>query len=111
MVSDEDLDSIRLNLAATTDLPDRPRLVRDDFVGALAIFIIIVLSTFPVALPFIVFRDVPTALLVSRILTLVMLFCGGLALGRHAGWGGWKAGLAMVVFGVLLTMAIVALGG
>ena len=111
LVSDEDLEPIRLRLAATTSLPDRPHFVRDDFAAALGIFIIIVLSTFPVALPFIVFGDVPTALLVSRVLTLVILFCCGLALGRHAGWGRWKAGFAMVVFGVLLTMAIVALGG
>lgn len=111
LVSAEDLEPVRLRLASTSYLPERPRFVRDDFIGAVGIFIIIVVSTFPVALPFIVFRDVPTALLVSRALTLVMLFCCGLALGRHAGWGGWKAGLAMVVFGVLLTMAIVALGG
>ncbi|TCK36234.1 hypothetical protein B0G84_5219 [Paraburkholderia sp. BL8N3] len=111
LVSDENLEPIRLRLAATTNLPDRPRFVRNDFLGALGIFVIIVLSTFPVALPFIIFRDVPTALLVSRVLTLVMLFGCGLALGHHAGWGGWKAGLAMVVFGVLLTMAIIALGG
>jgi VIT1/CCC1 family predicted Fe2+/Mn2+ transporter len=110
-VSDENLEEIRLNLAATTNLPDRSRLVRGDFVGALGVFVIIVLSTFPVALPFIIFRDVPTALLVSRFLTLVILFCCGLALGRHAGWSGWKAGLAMTAFGVLLTMAIIALGG
>jgi len=111
LVSDENLEPIRMRLASTTDLPDRPRFVQGDFLGALGIFIIIVLSTFPVALPFIIFRDGPTALLVSRVLTLLMLFCCGLALGRHAGWGPWKAGFAMMVFGVLLTMAIIALGG
>ena len=94
-----------------TGLADRPRFVQRDFLGALCIFIIIVLSTFPVALPFIIFRDVPTALLVSRVLTLAMLFGCALALGRYAGWGPWRAGVAMMVFGVLLTIAIIALGG
>jgi hypothetical protein len=111
ILSDESLEEIRLSLAATTNLPDRSRLVRGDFVGALGVFLIIVLSTFPVALPFIIFRDVPTALLVSRALTLVILFCCGLALGRHAGWSRWKAAFSMTAFGVLLTMAIIALGG
>ncbi|GAB2923445.1 VIT1/CCC1 transporter family protein [Paraburkholderia jirisanensis] len=111
LVADDNLEPIRLRIASMAGLPDRPRFVQRDFLGALCIFIIIVLSTFPVALPFIIFRDVPTALLVSRVLTLVMLFGCGLALGRYAGWGPWKAGVAMMVFGVLLTIAIIALGG
>jgi hypothetical protein len=40
-----------------------------------------------------------------------MLFCADTALGRYAGFGGWKPGFAMVALGVALTMAIVALGG
>jgi VIT1/CCC1 family predicted Fe2+/Mn2+ transporter len=70
-----------------------------------------VVSTFPVALPFVVFRDVTTALVVSRVLTLVMLFGAGLALGRFSGVGGMRAGLSMMTVGVVLTMAIIALGG
>jgi hypothetical protein len=49
--------------------------------------------------------------MISRVLTLVMLFFCGFALGRYAGWKGWKAGLSMMALGVLLTMAIIALGG
>jgi hypothetical protein len=110
-VSDAELEPIRARVAAQAEIPEHARLVGKDFLAALAIFIIIVLSTFPVAVPFVVIRDVPTALLISRVLTLVMLFGCGAALGAHAGWGKWKAGLAMVVLGVLLTMAIIALGG
>lgn len=40
-----------------------------------------------------------------------MLFGGGFALGRYAGFGAWKAGFGMMVLGVCLTMVIVALGG
>jgi hypothetical protein len=71
----------------------------------------VVLGTFPVALPFLVF-DIQPALLVSRILTLIMLFAAGLALGRYAGASaGWKSGLAMTIVGVALTAGIIALGG
>jgi VIT1/CCC1 family predicted Fe2+/Mn2+ transporter len=109
--SDADLEAIRNRIALYDALPERPALEREDFLAALGIFVIIVLSTFPVAAPFVIIRHVPTALLVSRVLTLVMLFGCGLALGSYAGWGGLKAGLAMMTLGVLLTMAIIALGG
>ena len=82
-----------------------------DYIGAAGVFVIVVLSTFPVALPFVLFNDTSTALIVSRVLTLAMLFCLSIALGRHAGFGGWIAGFAMVALGVGLTIAIIALGG
>ncbi|BBQ00963.1 hypothetical protein BSFA1_60910 (plasmid) [Burkholderia sp. SFA1] len=110
-ISDADLEAIRKRIAASEALPERARFVRADFLAALAIFIIIVLSTFPVAAPFVIFTHVPTALLISRMLTLAMLFICGFALGGYAGWSGWKAGLSMMALGVLLTMAIIALGG
>ena len=110
LVGDEELNAIRARVAAAS-LPDRPRFCCDDFLGALGVFLIVVLSTFPVALPFVLISDIPTALLVSRVLTLAMLFAGGFALGRYAGYGGWKAGFGMVGVGVLLTAAIIALGG
>jgi len=110
LVSDAELAAIRARLAAA-EIPERPRLGKDDYLGSVGIFFIVVATTFPVALPFVLIDDVPVALLVSRLLTFAMLFGGGLALGRFAGFGGWKAGLAMTVLGVALTIAIIALGG
>jgi len=110
LVADKELDAIRARVVAE-NLPDQPRFCRDDFLGALEVFIIVVFSTFPVALPFVLITDISTALYVSRILTLVMLFAAGFALGRYAGYGGWKAGFGMVGVGVALTAAIIALGG
>jgi hypothetical protein len=40
-----------------------------------------------------------------------MLFFGGLALGRYAGFGSWKVGAIMVGLGTGLVVAINALGG
>ena len=111
LVADTELEFIRARIVATTTLPRRPRLLLEDYIGAAGIFVIVVLSTFPVALPFVLFKDVSTALIVSRVLTLAMLFGSGIALGRHAGFGGWRAGFAMMTLGVALTMAIIALGG
>jgi hypothetical protein len=110
LVGDAELEGIRARVAGAT-LPGRPRLTSRDFGGAFGIFLIVVGSTFPVALPFVLFADVKTALLVSRVLSIVMLFGGGYALGRFAGYGGLKTGAAMAVMGVVLTMAVIALGG
>jgi VIT1/CCC1 family predicted Fe2+/Mn2+ transporter len=111
IVEDRELETIRARFAATPKLPDRPRFTRKDFVGALGIFLIVVATTFPVALPFVMMSDGKAALLVSRLMTLVMLFGGGMALGRYSGYGGWKAGFAMTAVGIALTAAIIALGG
>ncbi|WP_255991636.1 VIT1/CCC1 transporter family protein [Chitinolyticbacter albus] len=111
LVDDAELEAIRSRLAKSTDLPVKPGLGRQDYLAATGIFLLVVLATFPVALPFIIFSDVSTALVVSRVLTIVMLFGAGLALGRHAGFGGWMAGLAMTLLGIALTAAIIMLGG
>lgn len=110
LVSPTELEAIRARLA-TAALPDRPRLGAPDYAGAFGIFLIVVGSTFPVALPFVLMEDMKSALLVSRLLTLAMLFLGGLALGRFSGWGGFKAAFGMTALGVALTCAIIALGG
>lgn len=111
LVALAELELIRARIVAMETLPRHPRLGLADFAGALGIFAIVVLSTFPVALPFVLLDDVSVALIVSRALTLLMLFGGGYALGRFAGVGGWRPGLAMVALGSALTAAIVALGG
>ncbi len=80
-------------------------------VMALQIFVIVVVSTFPVVLPFLLMQDVTLAQNVSRAIALAMLFFGGLALGRYAGYGSWRVGLLMAALGTALIVAINALGG
>jgi VIT1/CCC1 family predicted Fe2+/Mn2+ transporter len=99
LVEDADLERIRVRLAAASTLPPRANFVSGDFVGALGIFLLVVLGTFPVALPFLFVKDVTTALIASRVLTLVMLFIAGFALGRYTGAGAMKAGVAMIALG------------
>jgi len=94
-----------------TPLPERPTLQRSDLLGGLAIFLMCVIATFPVVLPFMIFADVGTAKTLSRAVALAMLFLGGNILGRYAGFGAWKAGFIMMILGTLLVAAIMALGG
>jgi hypothetical protein len=110
LLGDAELDTIRTRIMSMS-FPEKPQLAGTDFVGASGIFLIVVASTFPVALPFVLMQDPKAALIVSRVLTLFMLFGGGLALGKFAGYGSWRTGAAMVGLGMVLTVAIIALGG
>jgi len=111
LVSEAEIEAIRGRIVARTSLPARPALYWNDLLAAVGIFVIVVASTFPVVLPFLLIQDVATAKFASRAIALAMLFFGGLALGRFAGYGSWKAGLLMAGLGTALVAAIRALGG
>ena len=111
LLGDAEIEQMRQRLVNAVELPERASLEARDVLASIRIFFIVVLSTFPVALPFVLLSDVATALIVSRVLTLIMLFVGGMALGHYAGFSGWATGLGMTALGVALTMAVIALGG
>jgi len=111
LVSSAEIEAIRARIVALSSVPARPTLQWEDARAALAIFLLVVVATFPVVLPFALIQDVGTAKNVSRAIALSMLFVGGLALGRYAGYGSWRVGLLMIGLGTALVMAINALGG
>jgi hypothetical protein len=111
LVSPVEIEAIRGRIAALPEVSAHPALERDDLLAALGIFLIVVGSTFPVVLPFVMIDDVTAAQAISRAVALAMLFLGGFALGRYAGYGGWKAGCMMAGIGTVLVGAIIALGG
>jgi hypothetical protein len=111
LVSPVEIEAIRGRILALPAVPAKITLGREDLLAALAVFVLVVLATFPVVLPFALMQDVGTAKNVSRAIALVMLFLGGLGLGRYAGYGSWKVGLLMAGLGTLLVGAIKVLGG
>jgi hypothetical protein len=111
LVSPVEIEAIRGRIVALPEVPARASLERGDLVAALAIFLLVVLATFPVVLPFALMHDVGAAKNASRVIAIAMLFLGGFALGRYAGYGSWRAGFVMTALGVLLVGAIMALGG
>ena len=111
LVSPAEIEAIRGRIVALASVPERPTLKWDDLLASLVIFLIVVASTFPVVLPFALIADVGTAKNISRAIALAMLFFGGLALGRYAGYGSWKVGFMMAGLGTALVLAINALGG
>lgn len=93
--------------------PLRPHaLAPRDFLEAAGIFLLVVIATFPVVIPFLLVSDIKTAMHLSRAITVGMLLVLGIALGRYAGHlKPLRTGLAMAVLGVGLIVAVMALGG
>ncbi len=98
--------------AQSLPVPPPPRLTAADLRAGAAVCVLVFLSTFPVALPFLVFRNLYTAARVSDATALVMLFAMGTSLGRHAGRRRPRlVGLTMVALGVVLSAIAIRLGG
>lgn len=110
-ISTEGLESIRQRLAARPEPPARARLRADDFAGALAVFLLVVLAIFPVVVPFIFIHETALAMRVSNGVALLILFAAGQTLGRYSGGVPWRTGLAMMAIGAALVVATIALGG
>ena len=110
-LSPAEFEEIWQRLAAVSDPPKRPELSKDDWLAALGIFLLVFLSTFPVVIPFLFFKDAMLALRASNGVAIALLFMCGYALGRHAGRSRWLAGLVMVLLGGALVGLAMVLGG
>ena len=91
--------------------PGRARLSGSDWRGSLGVFLLVFLSTFPVALPFIFMENAMRAMRVSNVIAMVMLFVAGYAYGRCVGRFPWGFGILMVLVSGALVALTIALGG
>jgi hypothetical protein len=107
----DDFEKMRLGLVGLRGLPAKRSLTEEDWLGALAVFLLVVLSTFPVVIPFLVIADVPIALRISNLVAIAMLFAAGFWLGRYGGYRPWQTGATFLLLGLLLVAITVALGG
>jgi hypothetical protein len=105
------LELMRQKLHQFPEPSGRPRLTRDDWIGATGLCLLSFLATFPIVAPFIIMDDARSALRASYVVGIVMLFCCGYAFGYRSGLKPWLAGLSMVAFGGMLISIAVALGG
>jgi len=107
----EVLETFRQRLIAAPEATASWPLGRDDFIAAFGVFLLVVLATFPVVIPFAVFDTTALALRISNGIALVMLFVAGWSLAKHASTRGWIGGTLMAALGAALVAAIIALGG
>jgi hypothetical protein len=106
-----ELETIHQRLLQQPEPADRARLSKGDWVGALGVFLIVFLTTFPVALPFIFIGSAAMAIRVSNSVAVVMLAIAGSAYGRAVGRSPLGFGVGMVILGAVLVALTIALGG
>jgi hypothetical protein len=110
-LSPEQLQLMRQKMLQMPEPPARPRLTKNDWLGAVAVCLLVFLSTFPVVIPFIFVGDVRLALRASNAVAIAMLFLCGYAFGHRAGLRPWGMGISMVAVGGALVGVAIALGG
>lgn len=108
---DEELDALVRRIGALPEPPPRPWLGPRDWFAALTILVVVVLSTFPLVVPFLVLDDARTALRWSHGVALLLLFACGFQLGRHGRGSPLRNGLWMMLTGAALVAVIILLGG
>jgi len=106
-----ELEAIYRRLKELPDPPQRAQLRKDDWQGAVGVFLLVFLSTFPVVIPFIFMKNAAPAMRVSNVAAMGMLFLTGYAYGRITGHRPWVTGVCMIVLGFILVGITIALGG
>jgi VIT1/CCC1 family predicted Fe2+/Mn2+ transporter len=106
-----ELDRIRGHLQQLPEPPTHPKLTKQDWIAAASVFLLVVLSTFPVVLPFCFMQNALRAQRVSNLIAVALLFLTGYAFGRCTGYHPRVMGLVMVIIGGMLVGLTIILGG
>jgi VIT1/CCC1 family predicted Fe2+/Mn2+ transporter len=107
----DDLERIRGRLVALPVPAARTRVLKEDLLAAVGVFLLVFLSTFPVTIPFMIVSNARRAIRISNAVALVMLFLLGWSLAKSTGGSPWRFGVAMLGLGMILVAIIIALGG
>jgi VIT1/CCC1 family predicted Fe2+/Mn2+ transporter len=110
-LSPSEYESLRQKLLSVSEPPARPRLGKAEWLGALFVALWVIVTTFPVAVPFIFMDNVARAMRVSNTIAVALLFVAGWRFGRVAEYHPWLTSVAMVLVGVALVGLTIALGG
>ena len=107
----EEFAQLHQRLRQLPEPPPRQRLHSEDWLGALGVFLLVFLSTFPVVIPFIVMSEAGPALRVSNAIAIILLFVTGYIFGKLSGRQPVWVGCGMVLLGAVLVAITIALGG
>lgn len=107
----EELEEIRQRLMQLPEPKDTTVQRINDYKGAVEIFLLVFVSTFLVAIPFVFLSDLKLALRVSNVVAIFMMFICGWVLGKYAGRNSLITGMIISVIGILLVLITIALGG
>ena len=106
-----EIDAVRERLSLIPEPEGAGQLRRDDYLGAVGVFLLVFLSTFPVAVPFMLIGNAHTAMRASNAVAVGLLMVTGWAFGRASGKHPLVFAVGMVVLGLTLVGMTIALGG
>jgi VIT family protein len=111
LLEPQEIEALRGKLTQIPEPTVWARLAKEDWYGALGVFLLVFLSLFPIVIPFIFISNALLALRISNGIALALLFLAGYLFGRFAHGHPWRAGLAMVILGVAVVAVAILLGG
>lgn len=107
----EEMENIRERILQLPEPTITKKQKWKDYKIAVGIFFLVLLSILPVAAPFIFIDDLQTALRISNIIAILMMFFCGWGLGKYAGRNRFLMGVIMSILGIVLVLVTIALGG
>lgn len=111
LLQPHEFESLRHRLIEVPESIRRVRLAKEDWIGALGVFLLVFLSMFPVVVPFIFISNGWMALRISNGIAVILLFLAGYSFGRFADTHPWLTGLVMTVIGIAIVGLAMLLGG
>lgn len=106
-----ELEEFRRRLQQLPEPPQRPRLTKDEWLAGVGVFLLVVVATLPVVLPFLLVHEPRRALRISNGIAILLLFLTGYLYGYHTGHRPLRSGLIMIVIGVAMVAMTIVLGG
>jgi hypothetical protein len=106
-----EFEEFRRRLQQLPEPPQRPHLTKDEWLAGVGVFLLVVVATLPVVLPFLLVHDPRRALRISNGIALLLLFLTGYLYGYHTGYRPLMSGLIMIVIGGAMVGMTIALGG
>jgi len=92
-------------------LPKRTAFLRDDIMGAIAVFFLTLTATVPAILPLLIIDHPWLALRVSNLLVIGSLFFVGYHWAKFVDANPWLAGFGLTGLGVALVVVAIIIGG
>jgi len=106
-----EFEAVRQRLRRLPDPPQTTRITKHEWLAGLGVFLLVVVSVLPVALPFLFVHDPKHALRISNSIAVLLLFLTGYKYGHVTRYRPLWSGLIMIAIGVAMVGMTIALGG